>query len=143
MKRRILLVDDDVTVLLTLKAVPLTANVLSVLFGNSVSVSRTLPLPFTSIVAVGEVVPKPICELFWNITESTMSLVVSQTGTNPATPLPVTAGFAGGTDVLFEVEAAVVPAAVLPAACCFALLASTKADGGSPPMVWASPAFIA
>src|SRR5215831_13361041 len=137
------LMNVTVPVLLILKAVPLTAKVLSVLFGNSVRVSRTLPLPFTSIVAVGEVVPKPICELFWNITESTMSLVVSHTGTNPATPFPVTVGFAGGTDVLFDAEGAVVLEPVPEAEPCLPLLASTKADGGNPPIVWASPAFIA
>ena len=79
-------------VLLTLKAVPLTANVLSVLFGNRVSVSRTSLLPFTSSVAAGAVVLMPMVLLFWNITELMMSLVVSHIGILPTVPTPVTGG---------------------------------------------------
>jgi hypothetical protein len=78
----------------TLNAVPLMARVESVPLGKRVSVSRTSLLPFTSRVAAGAVVLMPICELFWKINESMISLVVSHMGMKSTTPLPVTVGFA-------------------------------------------------
>ena len=63
-----------------LKVVPLMTRVESVLLGNNVKVSRTSVLPLTSRVAAGAVVAMPISEVFWKMTESAMSLVVSHMG---------------------------------------------------------------
>src|SRR5579859_3079099 len=125
-----------------LNDVPLIATVLSVLLGNNVRVSRTSVLPLTSSVAAGAVVLMPICELFWNMIESTMSLVVSHIGMKSTTPLPVTAGLAGGADEL-AVLAAAVEVAPLLLVLVAAELARTNAEAGSPPTVSASPALSA
>src|SRR5450631_3223568 len=118
-----------------LNDVPLTATVLSVLLGNNVRVSRTSVLPLTSSVAAGAVVLMPICELFWNMMESTMSLVLSHIGMKSRTPLPVTAGLAGGADELAALAVAVEPAADVPLLLVLAAaeLARTNAEAGSPP----------
>src|SRR5450631_3694089 len=117
-----------------LNEVPLIATVLSVLLGNNVSVSRTSVLPLTSSVAAGAVVLMPICEFFWNMMESTMSLVVSHIGMKSTTPLPVTAGLAGGAELFVAVEVDVVPLAALAEEVLFPF-ASMNADAGRPPIV--------
>src|SRR5579863_9361203 len=111
-----------------LKLVPLMASVGSVLLGNSVNVSRTSVLPFTSSVAAGVVLLIPISDPFWKIREFTMSLDVSHMGMKSVVPLPVTLGFAGGG--VFD-EAEVVEEAAGLLALVFPLFASTKAEAGS------------
>src|ERR1700732_3217319 len=125
----------------TLKEVPLMANAESVPLGNRVSVSRTSLLPLTSSVAAGAVVPMPMSELFWKIMELMMSLVESHMGTKSSVPLPVTAGFAGGAAFFAGLDGADGGFALPPLP--WVLLANTKADGGSPPMVSASAALRA
>jgi len=86
------------------------------------------------------IVLTPIWELFRKISESTMSLFVSPIGMKSSTAL------AGDSRVrrwrcvlgLGAADAILVPVAV---DC--VLLASTKAEGGRPPMVSASAAFNA
>src|ERR1700693_2698757 len=108
--------------------------------------------PLTSSVAAGVTVPMPMSVLFWNITESTMSLAVSHMGMWSTTPFPVTFGFDGGAEFLdTEVEDALaaetesdLPELAPPAVGrADDALASAKSEAGRPPSVWASPAFSA
>lgn len=67
-----------------------------------------------------------------------MSEVVSHSGTKLTVPVPVTAPPVGGGAKVCGVALASIGAGVEPDGA-----ASTKAEGGNPPMVAASPAFSA
>ena len=106
---------------------------------------RTVAAPLTSMVEAGVVVPKPILpvepEPVCVMIELVMSVAVSHKGTVFAVPPDVVTFEEGGGGRVFDVElAATMVALVVPAT---GGAASTKADGGSPPMVCASAAFKA
>src|SRR3984957_9559837 len=131
------LLNADATKPIGLEMVPADAVAFPEL--GRLSSPRMVAPPFTSSVAAGVVelmpifaaVPLPV----WNSTELVSALVLVQSGMKSAVPDPVTlAGGRTAGDVALPFAETAPP---------IGGAASTKAEGGNPPMVSASAAFIA